>query len=580
MPRGISWRVVAGRVLLAAAVVCLAAALWAAFGGGLRLRVLGVRVTATDWSRPAFCALVLGATGLWLDTRRRSLLAFEKSSLPTAMLLLSVAAAAVVVFIGLGWGTKAAGGADVHGYVSQAYLWLEGDLRTQEPLADKAPWPFAAGTFAPLGYRAGADGTIVPTYSPGIPLLMAGLIALFGPGAEYWLTPFCAGALVLLTYALGRQLFGHVAAAVAAIAVATSPLVLQMACWLLGDLPAATFWLASIVLALRATPPAPWFSGALAGIAILIRPNLVVLSVVPLVLSLVAASRASRKQSVQAVAAFALACAPAALFIGWLFNHLYGSPLRSGYGASADLFKLEYLPANLKQYPAWLFAAHGLLPFLFPLAVAVAQPRIEYVTRCTLAAFPVLVFACYAFYAPFDAWWYTRFLLPALPVMYVLATGGVWSVTRNRKWVGGAALAIAAVLSIGFELKEAARRQVTGIGAGEQKYAVVGEYVRRELPSNAVVYSMQHSGNIRHYSGRRIIRWDLLEPAWLDRSVEFMRGQGFEPYVLLAEWEVPQFRARFSTQRTLHVMRPEPLAEPGTRDTYVYAIDREEIPTR
>jgi hypothetical protein len=36
---------------------------------------------------------------------------------------------------------------------------------------------------------------------------------------------------------------------------------------------------------------------------------------------------------------------------------------------------------------------------------------------------------------------------------------------------------------------------------------------------------MQHSGNIRLYSGRPTIRYDSLDPAWLDRAIDYLRGK-------------------------------------------------------
>jgi hypothetical protein len=92
---------------------------------------------------------------------------------------LALALALLTAVLGLRFGTFAASGADSYGYVSQADLWLRGTPIVDEPLASEAPWRNAVWTLAPLGYRPGdVRGTMVPTYPPGLPLVMAGLKAV------------------------------------------------------------------------------------------------------------------------------------------------------------------------------------------------------------------------------------------------------------------------------------------------------------------------------------------------------------------------------------------------------------------
>ena len=54
--------------------------------------------------------------------------------------------------------------------------------------------------------------------------------------------------------------------------------------------------------------------------------------------------------------------------------------------------------------------------------------------------------------------------------------------------------------------------------AGERRYADVGTYIHQALPPNAVVFSVQHSGSVRYYSGRMTIRWDLIDRDWTARA--------------------------------------------------------------
>ena len=99
--------------------------------------------------------------------------------------------------LGLRFGTFAASGADSYGYVSQADLWLERRLIIDEPLADEAPWPNANWTLTPFGYRPGDDrGTMVPTYAPGLPMVMAVFKAVGGADAVFYVVPLL-GALAV-----------------------------------------------------------------------------------------------------------------------------------------------------------------------------------------------------------------------------------------------------------------------------------------------------------------------------------------------------------------------------------------------
>src|SRR3981189_3633549 len=83
--------------------------------------------------------------------------------------------AVAVVCAGVRWGAMVAGGADSYGYVSQAGLWQPGRLTGQQDVVRPSPWPLAAATWAPLGYRPSPNqrDAIVPLYPPGLPLVMA-----------------------------------------------------------------------------------------------------------------------------------------------------------------------------------------------------------------------------------------------------------------------------------------------------------------------------------------------------------------------------------------------------------------------
>lgn len=541
--------------------------------------MLGIPISVRGADRAALIAILLGGAGLYLDVPLQRRLRAAAQSVPLPPLLPTAVGLAVMAMlvVALTMGTKAAGGSDVYGYVSQATLWRQGNLKIHQPIAASVPWPDSDWTFAPLGYKPAPNHTIVPTYAPGLPLLMALFAALFGSGAEFYVVPICGAALVWLTYALGRRVSGDAAGTIGALAIAASPAVLFMTLWTMSDVPVATFWTASLLLATRRGWWSAAAAGAAAGVAIAIRPNLVPLAVVPMAIASWPprpASRGTLASSAGRASAFGVACAPFILFIGWLFNDLYGSPLRSGYGDASDIYARANVLPNLARYSRWFFESQGPVPFLFIASPFVAMRRQQdRVSRIAFVIFILIVLLCYLPYMAFDDWWYVRFLIPAFPLMFILSADAVWRATERlgRR----ARIAIAALLALGlagYGLRESLRRDVFSIGHGEQKYAEVGAYAAQALPPNAVVYSMQHSGSVRYYSGRLTLRLDYLDPQWLDRSVEYMRGAGYDPYFIVDDWEVPMFTERFRTQKTIGAIAAAPPAGPCTHTTFVYRI--------
>jgi hypothetical protein len=85
----------------------------------------------------------------------------------------------------------------------------------------------------------------------------------------------------------------------------------------------------------------------------------------------------------------------------------------------------------------------------------------------------------------------------------------------------------------------------------ESRYAETGHLVMTALAPNAVLFSMQQSGSLRYYSGRLTLRWNYLDPAWLDRSVGTLKGLGLKPYFVLEEPEEADFRSRFGATSRL-----------------------------
>jgi len=125
-------------------------------------------------------------------------------------------------------------------------------------------------------------------------------------------------------------------------------------------------------------------------------------------------------------------------------------------------------------------------------------------------------------------------------------------------------LASATALSAALFLREARARSVFDLQRLESRYVKAGTFVATTLPENALIVTTWESGSVRFYSGRPTLVWDALDPAWLDRALMFVSGQGFEPYLLFERWEEPAFRQRFAGSPVAALDWP-PMAEIGAQ---------------
>ena len=104
------------------------------------------------------------------------------------------------------FGVKTAGGSDHFGYVSQAYLWSQGSVIVSIPPLDLPGVPDADRVLMASGYTVGPEPhTQVPAYPPGLPLLMAGALLVFGTWGPFLIVPLAVAAAILGTFALGRR---------------------------------------------------------------------------------------------------------------------------------------------------------------------------------------------------------------------------------------------------------------------------------------------------------------------------------------------------------------------------------------
>ncbi len=482
--------------------------------------------------------------------------------------LVAVVLAIVTVAAGVRWGAMVAGGADSYGYVSQAGYWQRGSVVVQEDVIRPSPWPGAALTWSPLGYRPSPNhpDAIVPLYAPGLPLLMALGQVIAGFCGAFFVVPLCGGLTIWLTYLLGRRVFDAPGIAVwSAGLVACSPVFLYQLMNAMSDVPVTAAWMLALVLVLSSRP----FSAGLAmSAAIAIRPNLAPLSAVLVIwLAIVETRRSGSSAAAFVCARFSAGVAVSVLGIGLFNARVYESAVMSGYGTTSDLYALGYFFTNVRQFAVWTADVEtpivALAALFFVIPGMLPPARIPH-ARLLLGGSLLVVLLSYVFYQPFDVWWYLRFLLPIWPILMLLTAASLESIARRwMRPVYSIAVAIAVVLCAWHGVRTAIDRSAFDLGRSERRYVDVARFVASHTEPDAVILSVQHSGSLRLYADRLTLRYDALDPLWLDRAVAYLESIGRRPYYVLDGGEVDAFRQRFGANNRTGTLDWPPLATLG-----------------
>ncbi|HEX7140651.1 MAG TPA: hypothetical protein VF219_22555, partial [Vicinamibacterales bacterium] len=332
----------------------------------------------------------------------------------------------------------------------------------------------------------------------------------------------------------------------------------------MSDVPVTAWWLLAWVLALSPAPVGAVGAGIASAAAILTRPNIVPLT---MVLALFITVRSGVRRGVT----YALTVLPVALLIASLNRYLYGSPIGTGYGALEDLFSTRYFFVNVTNFWNWLIDLHT--PAVLIGAWALLTGRVK--DAWWLVAFSLVLLGCYVFYLPFDNWTFLRFLMPALPLLFLFgASSCVALIERLPLSLRGAATFALCTLVVFWFITKSDSLRMFEISSGERRYVTVGEAMGRLVPADAVLFSMIHSGSVRLYGDRDSARWDLIDPNRLDTTIAAIRERGRKPYFLLEDWEEPRVRARFAEVSALGKLDWPPAAEyVGHAQVRLYSFD-------
>jgi hypothetical protein len=553
-PRAASWP---GYTAFWLSLIAGALAVFAAAGWSFAFDVGPLHVSLRRSVNPAIAAAVMAIFSAWWlgpvwfegVNRRANDLVLRRA--PVAALAMS----AIVGLATWSHGAFIAGGADSAGYLAETRLWLAGSLRVVPPKLEPVRFQHGNQVLAPLGLRpaAGTD-YLVPTYPPGLPLLMAGFELAGGSTAKFWVVPLTAALLVWTVFVLGRRLAGPAVGLLSAAGTAASPTFLFQAVQPMSDVPASFAWILAATLLTFPSLAAAGAAAAAATAACLIRPNL--FAMVPLLALAALWWAPAWRRGIARAVLVSVVLAAAAIGFAWWQRNLYGAVSETGYGGVTYLFSLAHVWPNLSTYPAWLYQSHGWFlllavggPFLLAQSGAgtaeASGIRAPWIAWWIVLMFAAL-FAFYALYFSFDNWTFTRFLLPALPLVIVLcAVTTVAALNRLPSAFRTLAFAWTLVLVASLGASRARDLGAFGLWESERRFLEVAEYAGAQPPS-AVFLSMQHAGSVAYYSGRTVLRWDWIEPTELDRIVELLAASGHSVYAALEDWEIGELRKRLA----------------------------------
>jgi hypothetical protein len=420
----------------------------------------------------------------------------------------------------------AAGGPDESGYMNEARLLGSGRLRMPiEPLRTLRIDRSFADVFNPLGFVPGPRGTIVPAYPAGYPihLLIAARIGGWDR-APFFVAPLMAFASIVLMFLVARELgLSRPLAVAAATILALFPTFVLQSLQIMSDVP-ATFWaLLTIWLALRRNPIA---AGIAFGIAVWVRPSNILLAI-PLAIAL--------RFEVPSLIRAALGALPFGALLLIFNSAMYGSPFTTGYGAITD-FTMRC--ACLGEHARWL--AKLLTPLIFPggLLLIFDRRAEAWRHRLLLPAWFGAFFIFYSQWAVCDAWWYTRFLLPAIPALIL----GTLLVCRFSPKI--AAVVVVIVIAVCAHAWETFH--ILRIDEDQAIYPRSIAVAERVLPRQAMVVSGLLSGAFMNYSGRFTARWDRLDAERFQLLRAYAGDANLRWYAVLSEVEVKmeEFRRR------------------------------------
>jgi hypothetical protein len=348
------------------------------------------------------------------------------------------------------------GGDEPHYLIIAQSLWRDGDLRIENNHQRGDYLEYFGGTLRPDYLKRGTDGQIYSIHLPGVPVIIAPVVALGGYRLVTFLLALASAAAAAVAWRTAYLLTGRAAAAWfgwAAAALAAPVLLLSFTVYPDGPGAVVVMLAFGLVAGLhsRASRRAVWWAGAglLPALLPWFHPRF---SVLAAALGLVFAGRALRDaRPVRALAAFLVL--PAASAIGWFgyYYAIYGrfNPA-AAYGHYTQM-SLGRVPTGIlgllfdQQYglivyaPVFAVGAAGLL------ALARSHRRLALEWSAIVVPYAVVT-------AMYHMWWGgfsspARFIGATL-LLFALPLAAAWAATTHA--ATRAVQAIALAVSVGI----------------------------------------------------------------------------------------------------------------------------------
>lgn len=454
----------------------------------------------------------------------------------------AVAALGIYVWVVLSHTTYNVGGSDSAGYLTAARWIAAADLTPRVTALDVFEVDDdEARIFQPLGTVGGPDpGTLAPYYPPGVPGHMLGAATLFGWAlGPYLVSPVAAILGLLLVYAIGIELgLPRLHAAGATAVLGLWPTYLFIGVQPMGDVLATLWTMAAVYAAVRADRGAnwAWLCGLSFGISVTVRPaNMILLPTLLIAFP----------PKLGTYLRFIAGGLPAAAAMSTYNTIAYTTPLSTGYSTHLGTdMGLEFFPSRFRHYAFWLGRT---LTWAVPAGwVAVmADPRQSWRRRAMLAVWFLSYFLFYCFYRHYDQWWYTRFLMPAVPALILATFLLLHDLTRKqRRAVAIAALGVVCLFVLRNEVEQIEELGALTVWEGESVYLEAARWVEDQVPEQTVLLTMQMSAAVTVYTDHFVLRWDHLDAKRFRELRARIEERGYDLYALLFNWEVDPLMER------------------------------------
>jgi hypothetical protein len=391
------------------------------------------------------------------------------------------------------------GASDYYGYYSEALLLKSGKVHMETGLNPRA-YPCTA----PLGYYA-RDGKVVPQYPPGYPLLLA-LGSLVG--LEFYINPLIGVLSIVVLFLVLLKLTDKTIAILFSVLWAFSPIVVYGSTQVMSDLAATLFILLGFYFYIRENPGA---SGVFTGFSLAVRPTNLLF--IPLLIP----GLIKKRQWFRFGLFFAI---PVALY--GLFNWItYGAPWRFGYGNILNDFSPSVFSPHLLFYLKEINLQ--FTPLLVILALVAVVKRVKNLWFYGSWFLVFLLF--YSFWiSGGDVWWWTRFLLPAFPALFILAALGFKSVAKGVAEKGkiplryGAFLSVLVMAAMVFYFIQFGKNQGLYRTDKGYEYYDLSRRIAALVPPDSLVGAFEVSGALRLYTDLESFSWHSGDAVLLVRN--------------------------------------------------------------